>query len=398
MSKQNTPKEKQVSLAGVANTKKKDPKKEKKSRFRPWMVWAPLLLVTVVIVVVLLVKPEKEAGPTLAPREFVEYTYTADDKLADVSYYALGISGDELDDRLDALAIMCFDRREHKITVMQVPTLTYVDKGDTFATSVAGDVWGQPKARPWCDTCRGYVAADALADGKHTACGTTAVTRPGSSATDLARLFNTQFGLPVDNYLVISREGLAQLVDALGGVTVILEKELNVGGIKYPAGETTLAGEAAVYYATQHGYTGKAASEVARMKQQRQVFAGLLSRLAEKEVSQLFSETETDILSGLMNGTSPIRFDTTSFGKARLLGKSNDSATDNVRYNQVLAEFLHAVSRVELQKVVCCILPGENTKQGSQTVYSAYKAETLALLNEQMNPYGLTLDDTTVGL
>jgi len=56
------------------------------------------------------------------------------------------------------------------------------------------------------------------------------------------------------------------------------------------------------------------------------------------------------------------------------------------------------VSRVELQKVVCCILPGENTKQGSQTVYSAYKAETLALLNEQMNPYGLTLDDTTVGL
>ena len=31
-------------------------------------------------------------------------------------------------------------------------------------------------------------------------------------------------------------------------------------------------------------------------------------------------------------------------------------------------------------------------------MYSVNKAQTVALLNEQMNPYGLTLDDTTVAV
>ncbi len=396
MSKGKDPKQKQVSLAGAARSKPEGGKKKRRSR--AWIIWLCLALVIVAVVVGYKLFQNRSAGPSLAPREFVEYTYTADDKLGDVAYYALGISGAKTTDRLDALAIMCFDRAAKKITVLQVPTAMYIEKGETFAVSTAGDVWGRPKGKTWCKTCRGYVAADAVEDKKHTVCGTEVTAGAGSSTTDLARLFNTQFGLPVDNYLVIPRDGLAQLIDGVGGVTVKLDKELNVGGIKYAAGDTTLPGEAAVYYAIEYDYDGSAALEAARMKRQRQVYAALLARLSEREVSQLYSESEPDILSALMNGSNPIRFDTTSFGKARLLGKADDSATDNTRFGLALAQFLHEVSAVDLQNVVCSIVPGENTKNGSSTVYSAYRAETMTLLKEQMNPHGLTIDDTTVGV
>ncbi len=398
MSKTKDPKQKQVSLAGVAGGTSHQHKKKSKSRMRPWIIWLCLLLVVVTVFVVYKVNQRLSAGPSLAPREFVEYTYTADDMVGDVAYYALGIAGDEPGGRLDAMAIMCFDRENDKISVLQMPVSTYIEKGDTFATSVAGDVWSTPLSRRWCDTCRCFVAADAVTEGKHTLCGTETAMRVGSATTDFARLFNTQLGLPVDNYLVIPRKGLAQLVDALDGVTVKLDKELNVGGIKYAAGTATLSGEAAVYYAVQYDYNGSAASDTARMQRQRQVFAGILDRLSDKRVSDLFSEDDPDVLSTLMNGAYPVRFDTTSFGKARLMGKSNDSAADNVRYTHALAEFLYDVGQIDLQNAVCCILPGQTAKKGSLTVYSAYRAETLALLNEQMNPYGLTLDDTTVGI
>ncbi len=390
------PKQKQVSLAGAAMSREAVVKKKRRSR--TWIIWLSFVLLVVLAVVGYKIYQAVTAGPSLDSREFVEYTYTADSKLDDVSYYALGITGEKSTDRLDALAVMCFDRDNDKITVLQVPTAMYIDKGEDFTVSVAGDVWGKPKAQTWCETCRGRVTADTVADKKHTVCGTEVTTRIGSSATDFARLINTQFGLPVDNYLVIPREGLKQLIDAVGGVTVKLEKELNVGGIKYAAGETTLPGEAAVYYAVEYDYNGSAAAEAARMQRQRQVYAGLLTRLSDYKVSKLFNENEPDILSTLMNGRYPIRFDTTSFGKARLMGNANDSSADNTRYTHALAEFLHDVSRVDLQNIVCCVVPGENTKHGSSTVYSAYRAETLTLLNEQMNPHGLTLDDVTVGL
>lgn len=396
MNKAKDPKQKQVSLAGAAKSKAGGSKKKRRSR--AWIVWLCVAVVLVGAVVGYKIHQSLSVGPSLASREFVEYTYTADDMLDDVAYYALGISGDKATDRLDALAVMCFDRDAEKITVLQVPPSMYIDKGDTFAVSTAGNVWGTPKAHPWCETCRARVAADAVKEQKHTVCGTAVTTRTGSSATDLARMVNTQFGLPVDNYLVIPRKGLAQLIDAVNGVTVKLDKELNVGGIKYAAGETTLPGEAAVYYAIEYDYNGSAASEAARMQRQRQVYAGLLSRLAEYAVSELFSEDEPDVLSTLMNGRYPVRFDTGSFGKARLLGDDNDSAADSIRYNRALAEFLSEVSEIDLQHVVCSIVPGENTKHGSATVYSPYRAETMTLLREQMNPYGLTIDDTTVGL
>ncbi len=39
---------------------------------------------------------------------------------------------------------------------------------------------------------------------------------------------------------------------------------------------------------------------------------------------------------------------------------------------------------------------GQSTKTGTLTIYSVNREQTTELLNEYMNPYGLTFDETTV--
>ncbi len=388
-------KQKMVSLAGAAgNTPRK------KSEKKRWIILLSALAVLIVMVVIYLASQNRPAGPSLDSREFVEYTYTADDLCDDVSYYALGLTGENEGDAMQSVAMLCFDRRGGALSLVQVPVSMYIEKGADFAVSTVGDVWSNPQSILWCDTCRGRVAADEQDGDKHTVCGTKLKTRSGSATTDFARVFNTQFGLPVDNYLVATPDGLATLIDQLGGVTLNVEKAFSYDGKDYKAGTSVLSGDVAVYYVTKWNYDGSVKSDFARMQRQRQLWAALLTRLSGYTVDELHNTdpNRADVLTAVMNGSDPIRFDSTSFGKARLLGKAKDSATDDLRYTMAMAQFLHSLSEVPLEKVTCSILPGESVKKGSATVFTAYKNNTISLLNTQMNPCELTLDSETVGL
>ena len=68
-------------------------------------------------------------------------------------------------------------------------------------------------------------------------------------AGDLIRVFNDQYGLPIDNFRVLSRAGLVQLIDLLGGVDVNLEEAMTLADVKYKGGVQTLSGVAAVVLA-----------------------------------------------------------------------------------------------------------------------------------------------------
>lgn len=390
--------QKQVSLAGAAMAPKAAQKRaDKKSRRVVVLIAAAAVVLCVVAGVFLF--GGKEEGPTLSGREFAAYRYTPDDALSDVSYYALGIAGEQLTDTLDMMALVCFDRRQETVSVLQLPVATYVDDATRFATQTAGNVWAVPKGITWCPTCRGEVAADALDGEIHIPCGTKTETRAGSSAGSFAQYFNTQLGLPVDNYLVIPRAGLSTLIDAVGGVTLKLEKSLQYEGVDYAAGEGTLPGSAAVYYATQWEYDGSPSSDLGRMERQRQLLAALVSRLSNYKLQELYNNdpTKKDVLSNVMAGRNPIRMDTTDFGKARLLGKSSDSSAANVKYTEALARFVRDICGVPMDKITCSILPGESTKKGAATVYSAHRTATLELLKEQMNPAAL-LEEDAVGI
>lgn len=389
----------QVSLAGAAAGKKKQsPKKSKGSKKRLWFILLPIMLV-VAVLIVLLARGCGSDGPSLTARETVQYTATPDDIAGKVSYFALGVLGEDATDRMDMVAVMCYDRKAKEISVMQLPVATYLGEDGSFAAATLGDVWGNPKPIRWCDTCRIQVAADAVDGDKHAICGSKLTTRTGSAFSDFARVFNTQYGLPIDNYLVIPRDGLAKLIDAVGGVDMQLDANITVDEITYQKGVRTLSGNAAVYYAIEHNYKDTPASDLERMLRQRQLFASLLDRLSEKTLKDLYNTDPTlnDVLSNVILGADPIRYDTTSFGKARLMGVSERNA-ENTKYIEAMAEFLYDISRIDFENITYCTLPGTAQKRGTGYVYSVNKAQTVTLLNDCMNPYGLTLDDTTVAV
>lgn len=395
--------QKQVSLAGAAmggsgnSHRGGKPRKPGKARFpRRWILLIAALVALVGVVAGILLYSRRDKGQTLSAREFVDYAYTPDAQLDDVSYYALGISGDNAANQLDMAAILCVNRQDKAASLLQLPVSTYIADTARFAVQTVGNVWASPKALTWCPTCRRRITAEETTDGKHTACGTKAESRSGSSASNYAEFFNTQLGLPVDNYLVIPRSGLAALVDAVGGVTLNVSKKLSYNGINYDAGARTLPGDASVYYITQWEYNGTPASDLARMQRQRELLAALAARLSGYKVHELYNTDpkKTDVLSNVMAGRYPIRMDTSDFGKARLLGKTNDNAAQDVRYTQALAEWVYMLCRIPQEKVTCSMLPGEAVKKGSATVYSAHKAQTVELLKAHMDPAGLLAEET----
>lgn len=389
--------QKQVSLAGVART----PKEEEKKRVSSWKwIGIGVLLIVLLVAGVLLFRAfDEEEKPSLSAREMAEYTYTADAIAGDVSYYLLGVTGENIGDPMDMLAVMCYDRKAESVSVVQIPVATYIDKENGFAVDTIGDIWYNPQPEIFCSACRVRVSQEER-DGKvHATCGADLEEKDGSGWLDLIRVINTQYGLPIDNYLILPRKGLYGLIEALDGIEVELEKKMTLAGEEYDAGVHTLMGEAAVDYAVTYNYKGTPASDRERMSRQRQVLAGLWQKIAACEMKDLYyvdeNEATKGVLGRLMTGANPLRFNTTSFGKARLLGISEDEAAD-IKLSDALARFAMQLGDISLDKVTFSILPGAAEKNGTATVYSVNREQVIALLNEQMNPYGLYIDEDTV--
>lgn len=391
--------QKQVSLAGVANTQTKKKKKKQRRSAKPWIALAVVVVLVAGIVGGYFIFRQPE-GPTLEAEKMVTYTVTPEDMAKKVSYYALGISGEKTTDRLEAVAVLCYNRKVESLSVVQMPVTTYLGDDTGFAVTMVGNVWGKPQSIPFCSVCRINVTAEEIEKNKHVVCGGAIEKQTGSSSGDFCRLFNEQYGLPIDNFLVIPRSGLVELIDGLGGVDIELSKKVTLGGKKYKAGVRTLTGKAAVSYALDYDYSKTPGSDRERMLRQREVFAALMMRLSDCRLKDLYAvDKNTGATKGvfgkLMLGENPIRFNSTSFGKARLLGKSTDRVED-MKATEAVARFLLEIGSISLDNVTCSILPGQSSKNGSTTVYSVNRKQTISLLNDQMNPYGLILDDTTV--
>ena len=377
MNKNNKPK--QVSLAGVAKTQK--PKK----KINPWK-WIGIfagMLALLIVGVMLFDTFDEEEKPSLTAREMVEYTYTSDALAKDVSYFLLGVTGAEIGDPMDMLAVMCYDRKAQEVSVIQIPVMTYIDKDNGFAVDTFGDIWHNPAPERFCSTCRVRVG-DADMDGTvHGACGSEVEKRTGSAVGDLIRVINDQYGLPVDNYLVLPRSGLSGLIEALDGVKVELSKKTTLAGETYNSGVQTLTGPAAVEYAITYNYKGTVASDRERMSRQRQVLAGLWQSIAACEMTDLYYIDDLGatkgVLGRLMTGKNPVRFNTTSFGKARLLGL-DDAETEDMKLSDAIARFAMQLGAVPMENITFSILPGTAEKVGTTSVCSVNREQVITLL------------------
>lgn len=110
-----------------------------------------------------------------------------------------------------------------------------------------------------------------------------------------------EYGVQVDANIAVNVEGLMDLVDMLGGVTLELTAQeadylnahgnwgiTSMGGWSLKAGENTLSGEEAMGYAM----ISKLGGEVGRIQRQRKVVAAMVEQAEKLSITQMYDLVE----------------------------------------------------------------------------------------------------------
>jgi len=378
--KRNSNNNRSVNLAHKAAGKKSvaSNKKNNKGTTRT-IVIAILITVIVAMLAFLVVGGIKVYQTIVSPRTKTEsiepasHVRTPTEDQDKVAYYVLGLLGKKVTDPSETLSILCWDKQNNTVNILQFPQSFYLGENGRWAAKRIADVWGKPKPLDWCSTCRRAALSEEIKDGKHTVCNpNTPITKQtGSSSEDLCGVFNDLLGLPVDGYFLFQQDSLVKLVNLLGGIDVNLEGPMSVDDINYKKGVQTLDGSAALYYAVKRGkgITG----DIDRLVKERKVFIALFQRLTVLSEKQLTN----DFIGPLMNGSTPLK-------------------TDFTRQN--IVKLILSMSKLEPASMTAYVMPGRTATKSGKTYYAAHKASLLELLNQSFMPYGnkLTQDGLLV--
>jgi LCP family protein required for cell wall assembly len=135
------------------------------------------------------------------------------------------------------------------------------------------------------------------------------LSRPGSGGALAERTVSEALGVPVDRYLLVDMSAVKHVVDALGGIEVVVPNEIvdadfptddfGTRPLVIPAGRRHMDGQTALAYArTRH-----ADDDFARMARQQQVLAAVRARATDRSnlariptfMSTLPSLTKSDL-------------------------------------------------------------------------------------------------------
>ncbi len=366
--------------AGTSARSSGGAKKKKKSKGKT--VVTTLLIVLIVISLIFVVVLGVSIYQSLStPKEntnsvvLSSYVTTPESQRQNVGYYLVGLMGAEESSDTDMLAMVCYDKKQQTVQVLQVPAATYLGDGDTWAVKKAGSVWANPKPLTWCESCRRQVFEPEIQDGKHNidGCHAALTQKTGSSSENLIRVFNEQYSLPVDNFFLLPQEALVKLVNLVGGIDVNLEADMTVGKINYKKGVRTLDGESALQYMTTFNYKSTPDSDVDRLVRQRKVLAALMQRLTNTSKEKL----DEDIIGALMGGSTPIR---------------TNADTEE------MIDLVLDMKNVRADQSAFYVLPGESAKSGKDTYYSVHRADLANLLQTSFNPYGEAITEASLSL
>lgn len=82
--------------------------------------------------------------------------------------------------------------------------------------------------------------------------------------------------IPIDYYVKMNMEGFKEIVDSVGGVTVINDLEFSEGGTHFPKGEILLNGEETLKYSRMRKKDSR--GDFGRQMRQRQVIQGVIKK------------------------------------------------------------------------------------------------------------------------
>ena len=386
--------EKQVSLASTAGVSKKAKKKKKKATAGTIIVRvlvAVLVTLSLAFIGVMIfgVVSSLSSGGNKHDVTLNTYDTTPVAQERKVSNFLVGVTGENETSAMDMLTLVCYDKKAKTLQLLQVPTDTYIGTGGAWTVSRIGNVWSNPTPLVWCETCRKQVFEPERKDGKHAVCDTKLTEKTGSSVESLLAVFNDQYSMPVDNYFILSRETLVNMVNYAGGIDIELEKAMKIGDVSYAAGPVLLDGDAVLYYANQYDYNGTPAKDLERLERQRKVWAALIARLSAMDEDVLYDK----VISTVMSGAAPIRANNDAASVAKMLAGIHSGNTDNVTFAKALTELIVGFKKLDLENSAVYLLPGTVAKQGSATYYGVSRADALALLQSKFNPYGLEMKE-----
>jgi LCP family protein required for cell wall assembly len=200
---------------------------------------------------------EQPAAPTARPSDPVDLTSTE-------NILVLGTDNrPELEAwRTDTIMVLAVDRKTNQVGIVSVPRDLYVD--------IPGHAKDRINATAYIGEKTDY---------------------PGSGAALTQRVIEENLGIPTQHWVLIRQEGLVNLIDALGGVTITLDCPLyeatpdqtSASGLKMftlPAGQVHLDGATAKKFAT-YRYVE---SDFGRVKRQQQLIWAIRNRALQANI------------------------------------------------------------------------------------------------------------------
>jgi LCP family protein required for cell wall assembly len=101
-------------------------------------------------------------------------------------------------------------------------------------------------------------------------------------------------GVEIDHFALIDFAGMAEVIDAIGGVTVTNPAEFSYEGVSVPAGQPALTGEQALVFAR---FRGDAEDDFGRQRRQQELLQAVLQQTGGLDVARM-----TPTLLGSLDG------------------------------------------------------------------------------------------------
>jgi len=173
---------------------------------------------------------------------------------------------------------------------------------------------------------------------------------------NLARVIYDRFRIPIDHYVTINMDGFISLVDAIGGVEIVVEQGFTLEGVTINPGKQTLTGlQAEKFVRERHSRSG---GDIGRIQAQRSFLAALFKKCKNLSVSEL-------------TALAPIAF--------------QEISTD-LTVKQML-EIGLKVLKLDSDKISFHLVPGEACYANGFSVWSVHKDELAAILNDYFRPF-----------
>jgi LCP family protein required for cell wall assembly len=251
--------------------------------------------------------------------------------------YILVCGLDKSENLTDVIMVVCWDTKKNTANILQIPRDTFT--GYDIPSGKINAVYGFAR-------------------------------KGESKPLALCRRLNSQFGLPIDHYVMINISSFKKIVDALGGIEVDVVQTMYYRGVYIYPGTQVLDGKhAEVFMRFRKGY---AMGDMGRVAMQRKFYAGLgekLKNMSIKQVIDVFNAVKDDLVTDL------------TYGEAK--------------------NYISEGKQLKMKKVNIFAVPGQGYDDYStgrwNSLYTVHKNNLIEKLNKYMNPFGeLTFDESTV--